>query len=159
MAWLKRETPYERRIRELEEEADRVRKSMQQLMRQVPAGSSHAASDVTSPRKTLAGARPTFRSTAAPSRLDEERAARAEAEAAAVETPLDEETTSPAVEPRKQAQPVAPHRPDRMAHYLSSGSFGKGYSDARMRRIQRNKAIMMFVFALLALYSLYMWLK
>lgn len=155
MAWLKRETPYERRIRELEEEADRVRKSMQQLMRQVPPSSGHASTTQVSPRKSLNATRPAIRSTAAPSRYSEEPVA-APVEPVMTDEEMSGETAP--VETRKPS-PAAGTRPDKMAHYLSSGSFGKGYSDARVRRIQRNKAIMMFTFALLALYSLYMWLK
>jgi hypothetical protein len=155
VAWLKRETPYERRIRELEEEADRVRKSMQQLMRQVPPASGYASSPAASPRKTLGAARPAIRSTAAPSRFSDE-------SSTAHEQPLTVEGQAPeeSASVEKPAPAPAPsQRPDKMAHYLSSGSFGKGYSHARERRIQRNKAVMMFIFALLALYSLYMWLK
>lgn len=157
MAWLKRETPYERRIRELEEEADRVRKSMQQLMRQVPPDAGHMAASTGSPRKSLRTTRPVFRSSATPPGLVKEPVAAPpepnENGDEAIEKVFTAETTGH----KESATPV--NRPEKMAHYLSSGSFGKGYSHARERRIQRNKAIMMLVFALIALYSLYMWLK
>lgn len=131
MAWLKRESAYERRIRELEEEAERVRKNMQRLMKVAPRDTGYVGEDrpsFGSPRK------PSFRSS----------------------TDLRERdgTTEPET-PRAEESP----RTEKIANYLASGSFGKGGSLSHERRIQRNKAIMMLIFALLALYSLYHWMK
>lgn len=134
MAWLKRESAYDRRIRELEEEAGRVRKNMQRLMKVAPRESSYVGEEKPgfgAPRK------PAFRSTTdlrerAPS----------------------EEAPAPA-STRSEDTP----RTEKIANYLASGSFGKGGSLSQERRIQRNKAIMMLIFALLALYSLFQWLR
>lgn len=177
MAWIKRESPYERRLRELDEEAERVRKSMQQLMRQVPQGGT--------PTRTSPGSGP------APGYR------RAVDPRAAVPAPLtpptdlarvvdeeidDESLLSYQPVSSLDADPVAdtsmsrttramPHlnrpgsaaggpvRPERLANYLASGSFGKSRPLSHERRIERNKAIMMLLFALLALFTFITWMN
>lgn len=148
MAWMKRESPYERRIRELEEEAERVRKNMQQLMKNVPREA------VTS--SPALGARP-----AGPRlRSSYQRSVAPPVPVHAPQSLRPEEPSAP-VPPDQPEVPArsAEHRPEKFASYLASGSFGTPRSLSRERRIQRNKAIMMLVFALLAIYSLYTWMK
>lgn len=138
MAWMKRESAYERRIRELEEEAERVRKNMQRLMKAVPRDTTSYSGEE---RSSFGGPRkPAFRST---TDLREP-------------PPMDT-----AVEPSAPValRPVQVSRQEKIANYLASGSFGKGGSLSKERRIQRNKAIVTLILALLALYSLYHWMK
>lgn len=151
MGWMKRESPYERRIRELEDEAERVRKNMQQLMKAVPREAVTSA-----PALGSRPAGPRLRSSY--QRPVESAPVAAPEPVAPVET--DEEVDSLPVEPSPpSASRAAPGHPEKFASYLASGSFGAPRSLSRERRIQRNKAIMMLVFALLAIYSLYTWMK
>jgi hypothetical protein len=155
MAWLKRESVYDRRIRELEEEADRVRKSMQQLMKNAPveavSGRSARPTQTDKPSPGLPPRTPRIRSSV------DFRKKQLEADAEPVaESDTMNEVASQTVKPAPSRK--APD-PEQFASYLASGSFGKPRSLTRERRLQRNKAIMMLIFALLAVYSLYMWMK
>ncbi|HMO52426.1 MAG TPA: hypothetical protein PKA21_15000 [Kiritimatiellia bacterium] len=167
MPWNKRESAYDRRIRELEEEAERIRKNMQQLMKTVPRdGVVLAAERPAAPRPSGPGFR---RPPAVPDRWAETRpgamsiaavpddAADAESQ---IDTPMEAEAATQAAPatPGRGSRPEAPQAP-RLASYLASGSFGKSRTLSRDRRIQRNKAIMMLIFAVIAVYSLYTWLK
>lgn len=161
MGWLKQESPYERRIRELEEESERVRKSMQQLMKGAPVdalskrsaapASTVETAPVRGPRIRSSVDMRTRPSMPEPSSLDDVPFPETDAAPAAVgDAPQNTPGRTPV---RKQVSP------EQFASYLASGSFGKPRSLSRERRLQRNKAIMMLVFALLAVYSLYIWMK
>lgn len=159
MGWLRQESPYERRMRELEEEAERIRKNMQMLMKNTPREPS--VSRVAAPpglRKrssVLPGPGYVGGDDLDPEPVDE--------------SPLpDEENTD--AEPRdgmdrgaeagmRPAPGPAMRQQERLASYLASGSFGKAGSLSRERRIQRNKAIFMAIVALIAIFSLLTWLK
>jgi len=154
MGWLKSESAYDRRIRELEEEAERVRKSMQQLMkgshREVASRVEHQSASTEREMPSLQRP-PAYRKTA-----DFRRSADPA-------TGADDSVAEP-VMPDAAAEDVstgssAPVRPERLANYLASGSFGKSGSLSRERKIQRNKAIVMLILAVIAVYSLYVWLR
>lgn len=153
MGWLKSESAYDRRIRELEEEADRVRKSMQQLMKGThrDLGVRADSRSAPVPREPSPLQRPPayrktadFRSAVEPS-ITAEDAGDASAPPAELAAPSLAATTS--------------GRPERLASFLASGSFGKAGSLSRERKIQRNKAIVMLILAVIAVYSLYVWLN
>lgn len=154
MGWLREETAYERRMRELEEEAERVRKNMQALMK-------NATRETTAPTASSSG--PRTRSSAMPgqSYAPVDNTAYADQE---LEESVDEQETMSATDPRRGAyqqheynRTAAPGKPEKLASYLASGSFGKAGSLSRERKIQRNKAIFMLIVALLAIFSLYSW--
>lgn len=149
MGWMKQETAYERRLRELEEEAERVRKSMQQIMRNV---------DRNPPGAPAAPAQARIRSTVYQRQVLEPDVA---VTAGSVEpAPAGSEPeVAPAERFVGRERPAPVSRQERLANYLASGSFGKAGSLSRERRIQRNKAIFMLLFALLAIFSLITWLK
>jgi len=166
MGWFKQESAYERRMRELEEEADRIRKNMQSLMKNsVPATSSRpAAPSAFRTRSTVPPA--SGRAVAEPIELDDQLSAddtRSDDESYSGtdygsdrESTVEETRTIPSDYSRRT--PFL-NKPEKLANYLASGSFGKGGSLSRERRIQRNKAIFMLIVALIAVYSLYAWLK
>jgi len=155
MGWLKRETAYDRRLREMDEEAERIRKSMQQLMKSVPRAST---SQRPAPEAPLSRP-PAYRASGRPPepRWDEDAPAADDGIGDAPGLGNPREMATPVEAPRGAG--AATPRPDRLVNYLASGSFGKSRSLNRERRIQRNKAVMMLIFALLAIYSLYSWLK
>lgn len=158
MGWLRQENAYERRLRELDEETERVRKNMQSLMK---SSSRDPASRPTSPTG------PRTRSSALPG----------QSYAPVEETPFVNEANEPveqdepqetlsATDPRRSShnqseynRSAALGKPEKLASYLASGSFGKSGSLSRERRIQRNKAIFMLIVAILAIFSLISWLK
>jgi hypothetical protein len=156
MGWLREESAYERRIRELDEEADRVRKNMQALMKSGTREASARSPAPTGPRT---------RSSAIPGQLNdviEEETQPFELE----ESDRPEEPTVSASDPRRGSYNQAEYertttarKPEKLASYLASGSFGKAGSLSRERRIQRNKAIFMLIVALLAIFSLISWLR
>lgn len=153
MGWLREETAYERRMRELDEEAERIRKNMQQLMKQ-------SARDPVARPVASTGLRKRS-SVSPPQRSDAETwEGSDEASAAATELPGDAPSTATESDDRSLGfggvASSAP-KPDKLASYLASGSFGKAGSLSRERRIQRNKAIFMAVVAALALFSLFTW--
>jgi hypothetical protein len=143
MGWLRQESAYERRIRELEEEADRVRKSMQALMKE--GSRLPPAAGLADPQRTAR--RPS--ATATPRPLDTVRPHEAEERDDAPDV-----RSTPFI--RRAAEGVAPQ--EKLANYLSTGSFGKGRPLSRERRIQRNKAIFTLLVALLAVYMTITWL-
>jgi cobalamin biosynthesis Mg chelatase CobN len=154
MGWLREENAYDRRMRELEEEAERVRKNMQALMKSTTR-------ETTTPSATSSG--PRTRSSAMPghSYATVENTAYADQE---VEGSDDEQETLSATDPRRGAyqqqeynRTATTAKPERLANYLASGSFGKAGSLSRERKIQRNKAIFMLIVALLAIFSLISW--
>ncbi len=155
MGWLRQETAYERKMRELDEEAERIRKNMQTLMKANHTRDSSVR--VSSP----AGLRK--RSSVHPAQAYD---AIPESESEVDDMPDLEESVE--TDPGDSLQEktlgfggigsTSP-RPERLASYLASGSFGKGGSLSRERRIQRNKAIFMMVVAVIAIFSLYTWLK
>lgn len=157
MGWLRQENAYERRMRELEEEAERVRKNMQLLMKNTKREPSSQPATPSGPRT---------RSSALPGQsyapveeisYDSENDETEEA---------DEQNTISASDPRRShynqgeyTRAAAPGKPEKLANYLASGSFGKAGSLSRERRIQRNKAIFMVIVAVIAIFSLISWLK
>ena len=162
MGWLRKESAYEKRMRELEEEAERVRKNMQSLMKSMHQERAHS--------------RPASAPTAGPRLAPGIRNNRPVGEVATPESDWPEpdvegEGSEAEIHPPEMASPrsyrsasgFAPSkksvRPDNLAHYLASGSFGKRGSLTRERKLQRDKAIFMLIFALLALFSLYSWLS
>lgn len=161
MGWSKRESPYERRIRELDEEAERVRKNMQQLMKGVSAGAaSSRSSSLSTPSRdaTSAPRGPRLRSS-----VDMRTRGSTEPDMSGDELPLEpamaDEKPSPSNLGASRTAARKTTSPEQFASYLASGSFGTPRSLSRERKLQRNKAIMMLVFALLAVYSLYVWMK
>lgn len=151
MGWLKKESAYERRMRELDEEAERVRKSMHQLMK-----GSHrevAARVESAPASGIREASPLQRPPAYRKTAD----FRTTAEASPASPEQDPEPTSESATAFDTAS-SSPLRPERLASYLASGSFGKSGSLSRERKIQRNKAVVMLILAVIAMYSLYVWL-
>ncbi len=127
MGWLKKESAYERRIRELEEEADRIRKNMQAVMKNVPRDGVTGASFTPGSLRTAgAPARP----------------------ASATPSPPD---------PAPVTAPSPPPPTAKLASYLASGSFGRSGSPSRERRIQRNKALIMLAVMLMLLYIFFTW--
>lgn len=167
MGWLKQETAYERKIRELEEEADRIRKNMQSIMKNVDRSAVHVRSpSSTSSRDQSAGWPVDRRRQSAPPSPGTNTF---ETPPDADEPELDLESDSqqvrevateeniPAYGPTRLRQMEA--KPEKLANYLASGSFGKRGSLTRERRLQRNKAIFMLIFALLAVFSLISWFK
>jgi len=162
MGWLKQETAYERKIRELEEEAERIRKNMQSLMKNVdrnpvPSRSSSAAPVRSQPPVYPADKRNPVSYPASNSELLSE-----DDEAADVGE-LNEFDSEPVSQPEEQIPMYGTARlrhnqvpkPEKLANYLASGSFGKRGSLTRERKIQRNKAIFMLILALLAIFSLF----
>jgi hypothetical protein len=153
MGWLREETAYERRMRELDEEAERIRKNMQLLMKQstrdpvarpVASTGLRKRSSVTPPQRGLPEAWEHADESAAP----------------AEELPPEASSVAPDSEDRSLGfggVSASTAKPDKLANYLASGSFGKAGSLSRERRIQRNKAIFMAVMAALALFSLFTW--
>lgn len=148
----KTESPYDRRIRELEEEAERIRKNMNALMKSVKReAESPRATFSTEPRIASTVGRP---STVAP--LDStapDDASEPSTDAAPAAAPA--KTDLPPYGSMRNRTPGggAPARPQ-LSTYLASGSFGKGGPASRETRIQRNKAIFMAIVALLALFIL-----
>ncbi len=138
----KKETPFERRMRELEEEAERIQASMESLER---AASRKPSRDAGPPRPKHLGRLDSRRvsSTALGDRPDEDTGDAIEGE---------DDPVSDARNLRPAAEPSI------MASYLSSGSFGKGVSMSRERRIVRNKAIFTLVVAVVLGFIVYHWL-
>jgi len=133
MGWLKKESAYERRIRELEEEAERIRKNMQAVMKNVPRDAATGMPFAPGPLRTAgAPARP---SSATPPPAD----------------PVPAPVAAPAPPPL-----ISPSAP-KLASYLASGSFGKSGSPSRERRLQRNKALIMLAVMLMLLYIFFTW--
>jgi hypothetical protein len=153
MGWLKKETAYERRMRELEEEADRIRKNMLTLQKA-------ASRDVGGRGSPAAGQPPVYRSTAMPSptmnAADDAESPESDEAFVAQDASAFE---SGFVGERTARNALAGSPPDKLAHYLASGSFGSSRSLSRERRLQRNKAIFMLIVALLGLLILYSWFK
>jgi hypothetical protein len=161
MGWLKQESAYDRRLRELEEEADRIRKNMQVVMKNMNRRGPDAAIDRPPAKTTF-----TPRSSVKPSwqgEVDLSSDSRATATAVA-EAEIDGageiDASKPIAVAAYGSTPlIQEKRQPQLASYLASGSFGKRGSLARERRIQRNKAIFMLLFALLAIFSLWSWFK
>jgi len=158
MGWLRQENAYERRLRELEEETERVRKNMQSLMKNNSRDSSSRTASPTGPRT---------RSSALPgqSYVPVEETPFVNESNEEIENNEPQETIS-ASDPRRATynqgeynRSAAPGKPEKLASYLASGSFGKSGSLSHERRIQRNKAIFMLIVAILAIFSLISWLK
>jgi hypothetical protein len=167
MGWFKQESAYERRMRELEEEAERIRKNMQSLMKNSVRETSTrpAAPSTFRARSTVPPA--SSRSAAEPIELDDQSSAddtRSDEESFSSQSDFDAEREitiqeTPTIPSEYSRRTPYMNKPERLANYLASGSFGKGGSLSRERRIQRNKAIFMMIVALIAVYSLYAWLK
>lgn len=173
MGWFKNETPYERKMRELEEEADRIRKNMRTLMRNIDTGTtvterSTAAVSAAMERSTQnSRTRPPVSSVPEvqepPYSADDEVPFVEESEETGDQSNFASGETTP--DSTRATFGFSPHRspsasrPDNLAAYLASGSFGKRGSLSRERKIQRNKAIFMLIFALLAVFSLISWFR
>jgi len=167
MGWLKQETAYERKIRELEEEADRIRKNMQSIMKNVDRGSVPSRSSTSAYVRNIPPATPAERRTHVPptdpetdlyenDRADENDTE--EYDDSESPSTVIHENQVPAYGPARLRHNQAP-KPEKLANYLASGSFGKRGSLTRERKIQRNKAIFMLVLALLAVFSLFISIK
>ncbi|HMO04274.1 MAG TPA: hypothetical protein PKC67_11075 [Kiritimatiellia bacterium] len=155
MGWLREETAYERRMRELDEEAERIRKNMQMLMKQTTRDPVARPVASTGLRK---------RSSVTPSqRVSAE--TWSETGDDALDQPVDpsiEGMGPAATDPGDRSLGFggvasSSPKPEKLANYLASGSFGKAGSLSRERKILRNKAIFMAVVAALALFSLFTW--
>lgn len=152
MGWLREETAYERRMRELDEEAERIRKNMQLLMKQSTRDPAARPVASTGLRK---------RSSVSPSQRSAPETWADEA-AESISEPATDDSSAGAPETDDRSLGFggvasSSPKPDKLANYLASGSFGKAGSLSRERRIQRNKAIFMAVMAALALFSLFTW--
>ncbi len=155
MGWLREETAYERRMRELDEEAERIRKNMQLLMKQAPRDPV-ARPVASSGLRKRSSVTPSQRSgvetwsEAGDDAVDQQ------------EIPVAETTGASATDAGDRSLGFggvasSSPKPEKLANYLASGSFGKAGSLSRERRILRNKAIFMAVVAALALFSLFTW--
>lgn len=157
MGLFKQETAYDRRKRELEEEAERVRKNMQMLMKSVKKQGAVPESSYPVYEEAEPVSVSVVEDEAPDSCLvtvDEDEVV----EEAVVESP--EPRAS-----RKRNDELPPYGTARLRHlqnqrnenvptYLASGSFGKRGPVTRERRIQRNKAIFMALLALIAIFTL-----
>lgn len=154
MALFRKESAYDRRLRELDEESDRIRKNMKILMKDVSrsdsrGGVSKGAEIVTEHREVDVGS--PLADNESPALENREAGLRSSGRGGRGGRAL------------RHADEVNPQqdRPgsERLASYLASGSFGKSRVLSHERRIQRNKAVFMLVFAVIALYSLISWLN
>jgi len=163
MGWLKQETAYERKIRELEEEAERIRKSMQSLMKNVDRTVAPSRSTSSALPRSQPPPYSTEKRTQVPYPASKSSSFESDREEESDEERIEESEAEPTFPPEEQIPTYGPARlrqnqapkPEKLANYLASGSFGKRGSLTRERKIQRNKAIFMLILALLAVFSLF----
>ena len=168
MGWLRQESSYERRMRELEEEAERIRKNMQDIVKNSGREiTNRTASSSTTLRQRSYSSSPQNQPRTEPRELierdalensgdDEENDTGQSGTNRDLRSYLDSEAPASA-QPNARSNYQA--KPEKLANYLASGSFGKRGSLSSERRIQRNKAIFMLIVAIIAIYSLYAWFK
>ena len=172
----RKETPFERRIRELEEEASRLQRNIKTINKALDRGDLEELqairpARVEPPRGPASPPPPPARAPVSAPVPAPVPAAPAE-ELLPVAAP--EANPPPAAAPALpasapevddvvawRAMPRAPQRPgavrgnERFASYLSSGSFGKSRPVGVERRVQRNKAIFALLLAVLLSFILY----
>jgi len=162
MGWFRQESAYDRRMHELEAEAERVRKNMQNLMKSLNDDQSGSKSSSARPSRSIHGTYSVSSQQRTPDQQTEHTGvpeARDDIGSGA-STGFGSSTYGTS---NRTAQPgyqrnSRTEKPAHLAQYLASGSFGKRGSMTRERKLQRDKAIFMLIFALIALFSLYTWL-
>ncbi|HMP90342.1 MAG TPA: hypothetical protein PJ991_09065 [Kiritimatiellia bacterium] len=155
MGWLKQESAYEKRMRELEEEADRVRKNMNVLMKNMNQESMQTRAATTSGRPSS----PAIARSAYPSFMEDgmnQNGVNNDANEDA-DSSQERDSSTYSHSSKGVTRGAGVMKPENLANYLASGSFGKSGPITRERKMQRNKAIFMLVCALIALFSLYVW--
>lgn len=152
MGMFKQESMYERRKRELEEEAERVRKNLQSLMKTVKK-------DIDKP---VGAALPAY-NPSGKEPVDDCIVSVEEDETTEVAEPETETSHAPSSQLPPYGTARLRHfqnkKKENLPNYLATGSFGKRGPLSHEKKVQRNKAVFMAVLALIAVFSLISWLK